>query len=80
VSVSLLQGVNVRPNDIDILINEDDLVKVSKLLEDYETKPIKFCRSRFFESYLGEYNIGNVKVEVMAGLRENIGGVWRDDI
>jgi hypothetical protein len=78
-SLSLaIQGVDVKPRDIDILIDERDIQKVRESLKDYEVKPITLSKSKYFESYLGEYYIGNIKVEIMAKLREYRRGVWRD--
>jgi hypothetical protein len=71
-----LQGVKIRPKDIDILIDKKDISKVGELFKRYEVKPIKFSRSEFFESYIGEFGIGGVKVEVMANLKEKIGERW----
>jgi hypothetical protein len=68
--------VKIRPKDIDILIDKKDISKVGELFKKYEVKPIKFSRSEFFESYIGEFGIGGVKVEVMANLKEKIGERW----
>lgn len=77
-SVSLaLQGVNVKPNDIDILTDKEGALEINRILKDYEVKPIRFCRSELFQSYLGEFEIEGVKVEVMGDLKEFIEGEWR---
>ena len=77
-SLSLaLQGVNVKPNDIDILTDEKGAFEINRILKDYEVKPVRFCRSKIFQSYLGEFEIEGVKVEVMGGLKEFVKGEWR---
>jgi len=77
-SVSLvLQGVDVKPNDIDILTDEKGAFEINRILKDYEVKPVRFCRSKIFQSYLGEFEIEGVKVEVMGGLKEFVKGEWR---
>jgi len=77
-SVSLaLQGVNVEPNDIDILTDEKGAFEINRILKDYEIKPVRFCRSKVFQSYLGEFEIEGVKVEVMGDLKEFVEGEWR---
>ena len=77
-SVSLaLQGVDIRPNDIDILTDKEGAFEINRLLKDYEVKPIRFRCSRFFQSYFGEFEIEGVKVEVMGDLKELVEGEWR---
>jgi predicted nucleotidyltransferase len=71
-----LQGVKIKPKDIDILIDKKSILKVNKLFREYEVEPIKFTRSKFFESYIGEFRIEGIKVEVMANLKEKIGNKW----
>jgi len=65
-----LQGVEVKPNDIDILTNKEGAFKINKILKEYEVRPVEFRRSELWESYLGEFNIKGVKVEVMGDLRK----------
>ena len=77
-SVSLaLQGVNVSPNDIDILTDKEGAFEINRIFKDYEVKPVRFRRSRFFQSYFGEFEIEGVKVEVMGDLKELVKGEWR---
>ena len=74
----VLQEVKIKPKDIDILTNKEGAFKVNELLKEYEVKPIKFGESDVFQSYLGEFRINEVKVEVMGNLKEKIKGRWRD--
>ena len=77
-SVSLaLQGVNVSPNDIDILTDKEGAFEINRIFKDYEVKPVRFRRSRFFQSYFGEFKIEGVKVEIMGDLKELVEGEWR---
>jgi hypothetical protein len=71
-----LQGVKIRPKDIDILTDKRGALLMNKLLKEYEVKPVKFQRSEFFESYFGEFKIDGVKVEVMGNLKEKRGKKW----
>ncbi|MFH1774728.1 MAG: hypothetical protein ABH874_07215 [Methanobacteriota archaeon] len=71
-----LQGVKIKPKDIDILTNREGAYEVNKLLKEYEIKPIKFGKSNVFQSYLGEFRVNKIKVEVMGNLKEKIGGKW----
>ena len=76
-SVSLaLQGVDVNPNDVDILTDEHGAFTIGALLEEYEVKPISFSRTDLFESFYGLYYIEGTKVEVMGNLRVKLEGIW----
>jgi hypothetical protein len=76
-SVSLaLQEVDVIPNDIDILTDEQGASKIGTLLKEYEVKPISFSRTDLFESFYGLYYIEGIKVEVMGDLRVRLDGIW----
>lgn len=71
-----LQGVKIKPKDIDILADKEGAFKLNELLKEYEIKPIKFSSSELFESYLGELKINEIKVEVMGNLKERIDNKW----
>lgn len=78
-SVSLaLQGVNVTPGDIDIITNKTDAYKINELLRDYETKKVEFRKGETYQSYLGEFYINSVKIEVMGEFREKSKQKWFD--
>lgn len=76
-SVSLaLQGVDVNPNDIDILTEESGAFKIGALFKEYEVKPVRFGRTDLFESFYGLYDFEGTKVEVMGDLRVRLDGIW----
>jgi predicted nucleotidyltransferase len=76
-----LQGVKIKPKDIDILTDKEGAFRVNKLFKNYEVKPVEFGRLKIggkelFESYLGKFKIKGVKVEVMGNLKEKLGRKW----
>jgi hypothetical protein len=76
-SLSLaLQKIDITPKDIDILTDKEGTSKIKNLFKSYKIKPIKFSSSEFFQSYLGEFKINNIKVEVMGELKEKINNKW----
>jgi len=76
-SVSLaLQGVNVKPGDIDIITDKTGVYKINELLKDYETKKVEFKEADTFKSYLGEFKINDVKIEVMGEFQEKAKRKW----
>jgi len=76
-SLSLaLQGVKIKPKDIDILTNRKGAYRINSILKEYEVKPVKFEKSKIFSSYLGKFRIKKVKVEVMGNLKARVNGKW----
>ena len=71
-----LQGVDVRPHDIDILTTKHGAYAMNAVLRLYEVKAVRFGRSSTFESYFGEFRIRGVKVQVMGDLRVKIRHRW----
>ncbi|HDD63785.1 MAG TPA: hypothetical protein ENF53_01300 [Thermoprotei archaeon] len=69
-TASYLNGVDVRPKDIDILSDRDGAIALGRYLSaKYEVvKPMTYSTSEVYESYFGIYKIGAVKVEVMGNL------------
>jgi hypothetical protein len=72
-----LQGVEISPNDIDILTDKEGALKINELLKEYEVKPVKFRRSKIFESYFGKFKISNVEVDVIGNLRVKLSNRWK---
>jgi len=71
-----LQGLKVKPKDIDILTDKEDSLKINELLKEYETEPVKLRKSNMFQSYLGKFKIKELNVEVMGNLRVKTRGKW----
>jgi predicted nucleotidyltransferase len=71
-----LQGVNIQPEDIDILTDKKGAFSINELLQEYQVSPVAFSRSELFESYFGVFKINDVKIEIMGDLREHIDDQW----
>lgn len=71
-----LQGVRIRPKDIDILTEKAGAFKINRLLKEYETEPVELKESEMFQSYFGKFQIKEVTVEVMGNLKIKIGDKW----
>lgn len=75
-SVSLaLQGVDINPNDVDILTDKHGAFQIGALLKEFEVKPVSL-RTDLFESFYGLYEIQGTKVEVIGDLKVELDGVW----
>jgi len=75
-----LQGVNVKPKDVDILTDKKGAYSINERLKEYETLNVEWRKSKRFNSYFGKFNINGVEVEVMGELHNNIPPVevWKD--
>ncbi len=73
-----LQGVKIKPKDIDILTDKKGAFKIGKLFEEYRVRiiPVKLSHSKLFKSYFGKFKFKDVKFEVMGDLKERIGNKW----
>lgn len=72
-----LQGVDVTPHDIDILTDEKGAFSISELLGDHEVRKVEYKESENLASYLGEFRIDGIKVEVMGDLKiKRPDGTW----
>ncbi|MEI7792255.1 MAG: hypothetical protein WCI57_02095 [Candidatus Berkelbacteria bacterium] len=74
-----LQGVAIAPNDIDILTDIDSAVLIDELLQNYQIKKSEYSETEKYRSYFGVYEIGGVKVEVMANFQYRLqNGEWSE--
>lgn len=73
-----IQGVNVEDdNEIDICTTKDDLSKIEEVLKQYCIKPVFFDKSPFFTSYVAEFNIDGIKIDVMGDPKKKLNdGSW----
>jgi hypothetical protein len=71
-----LQGVKVKPGDIDIMTDKEGSEKMNTILAEYLIRPITYGKTDRFDSYFGEFNINGIKVEVMGDFKEKIKNKW----
>jgi hypothetical protein len=71
-----LQGVDLVPNDIDILTDEAGAYAIAKLFSEHVLIPVSFKKSPRYESHFGRLEIEGVGVELMGELRVFRGGRW----
>ena len=76
----ILQGIKLDPQDIDILTNKEDSIKINQILNDYKIKEFKNMTSNIFDSTLNKFLINNCIVEVMGNfnVKSRFDGKWHD--
>jgi len=74
-----LRNVNVEVHDIDLIILEKDLDKVSKLFDRYAIRPMAYSQNDrlHIKSYIGTYNIEGVQVEIMSNIEHEDHDGWK---
>jgi len=76
-SLSLaLQGVDVEPEDIDVLTDREGAFKINSILKKYEEKKVEYVETDKLASFFGIFRIDDVEVEVMGDYKEREGDKW----
>ncbi len=76
-SLSLyLQGVDIEPEDIDILTTKEGALKLNTIWDKFKIKSVSFGETSSFRSYYGRFKINDVYVEVMGELEQKINDKW----
>ena len=66
-----LQGIKIKPKDIDILTDKKSAFEINKLLKEYEIEPVRLSNSKLFgPQYFGEFKIEDIKIEVIGKLKK----------
>ncbi len=70
-TASCLNGVEVEPKDIDIIIEADKIYEVDKIFASnfQALRRVKYSSSEVYSSHYGVFEILGVKVEIMAELK-----------
>jgi len=72
-----LQGVPVKPNDIDIQTDEAGAYEIERCFFEFVTKRVTFSSTKRIRSHFGELRINGVKVEIMGDVQKRLeDGTW----
>jgi len=76
-----LQGVPVKPNDIDIQTDKRGAYEIERHFSEFVTKRIKFSSTERIRSYFGELMIDEIKVEIMGDIQKRLeDGSWENPV
>ncbi|MDP2908483.1 MAG: hypothetical protein Q8N77_01625 [Nanoarchaeota archaeon] len=64
-----LQGIEIEPNDIDIMADKQGAYEIGELLGEYETRPVQYKEAGTFAGYKGKFKINNIEIEVIGELK-----------
>ncbi|MEM4780957.1 MAG: hypothetical protein QXG03_05295 [Halalkalicoccus sp.] len=73
-----LRGLDVDPDDVDVMTDAEGASTVGSVLEERVVRPVARSRSREkrIESQFGALELGGVEVEVMGDVRHLVDGEW----
>lgn len=76
-----LQGIPVKPNDIDIQTDEKGVYEIQKLLKNHIIKPVIFSGDKSIKSHFGSLSVFNITVEIMGGVQKLLSnGSWEPPV
>jgi hypothetical protein len=61
----LMQGIQIEPNDIDILTDESGADKIENIFKENVTRPVKFSSDGEIQSHYGDLKINGVMVQIV---------------
>jgi len=71
-----VHGIEINPKDIDVLTDSKEITKIKSVLKEYEKKLFSYGEKGLFKSYLAEYKINKIKVEIMADFEVKRKNKW----
>ncbi|CAI8046455.1 hypothetical protein GBAR_LOCUS25697 [Geodia barretti] len=75
----VLQGVPVRPNDIDIQTDKAGAYAIESLFSDVVIRKVKFSATEWIRSHFGALQIDGIEVEIMGDIQKiGADGVWEE--
>lgn len=78
-SLSLaLQGIEIEPNDIDVLTSKEGALMCNSILKEFVVKPVKWSQTEKYDSYFGRFRIEGVQVDIMGEFKVKEGDKWVD--
>ena len=70
-----LQGVDVKPNDIDILTDKEGAYAIGEALKEYVIEEVHIKESETMKSHYGKFNINDVEVEILNSPFNSLTGI-----
>lgn len=75
-----VQGMPCDVHDIDIQTDRAGAYQLGDLLEDFVVVPVRHLESASIRSYLGEYEVLGVQVEIMGAIEKLVAGTWEPPV
>lgn len=73
----ILQGLDMKAIDVDIVCDEVAALKCNDLFKEYIITPVSFSESSKFKSYFGKFSINDIEIEIMGNWQiKKSNGEW----
>lgn len=76
----ILQGIPLKPNDIDIQTNKEGAYQIQECFKEFITSKVRLSSNGKISSYFGCLEIDSIKVEIMGDIQKNVDDIWEDAI
>ena len=75
-----LQGVDVEPEDIDIVTDREGILKIGELLRDFVVEKIRYKEGKKMAAYFGKLNVNGVLIDIIGDprMREDESHKWKE--
>jgi len=74
-----LQGVPVKPHDIDVQTDEMGAYEIERLLTEFVVERVHFASAENIRSHFGVLNIDGIKVDIMGDIQKRLdNGTWTE--
>ncbi len=71
-----LQGIDVKPRDIDIITTKENAFKINEILKEFEINPVEFSETEKIRSYRGTFKIQDKEIDILGDFSEKINNNW----
>lgn len=76
-----LQGVSVKPHDIDIQTNKAGAYEIEHLFAEFVTRRVAFSSTEKIRSHFGDLMVDGIKVEIMGNIEKRLkNGTWESPV
>ena len=75
-----LQGVDVEPEDIDIVTDREGILKIGELLRDFVVEEIRYKEGKKMAACFGKLNVNGVLIDIIGDprMREDESHKWKE--
>jgi len=71
-----LQGIDLVPEDIDILTDREGAYAIGHRLKEFVVRPVAYGRTQRYSSHFGTLSMRGVRIDVMGNLKTFRNGKW----
>lgn len=74
----IIQGLDVKPNDIDIATTKDGAYIIDDYFQEHSIKKVSYSTDGNIRSHFGCLNIGGIDIDIIGDIQYKINGIWSE--